>query len=898
MIDDKFAGKRARCKRCGNIMSIPASDQPSDLVLMEDTEPTGGYDAGGDAPNPWDQPEGSAPLTQHSGGITSSPGRQWRPQDVVVEREGEVEELALSAPFPTHHRPGRRTGPTLDWLVPLTILAFIGGLVACGFAVQNALREHYPPEQWELIKGMATAYTWGYVGFALLGLFVLAGPITLAAIAGGAHIRKVLLPGSAYARACAVAAVPALVIVLIEMSRANKMFDEPVANLLLLASIPLSFLVLRFVFGFDWQTAGISFGIAMVIGGVAVFLSNNLARKASESVFLKGNESKLTATAKERQRQRAAAAAGANNAAATAPPSAPGDVTEPGSTSPPPPPTASNNVAAGPSGPTTPDGGAEAARVTEANLRQLGSALNAYYATNNFRWPADLNAALSTGMIESATLKSPFGPSAAGTDYAYTPGPPKSAGAADLVLAYDRAEFDKNGRATVLFADMSIRSLDRAGVEEALAKSQQAAARYGAPGGPGTAAVGRGPQGPGRGPGGVNPLPPGAADADIRKNETAAAFGTRVRAAGDKLLAGLDVIPLDSTVVAVVRPATPSAALAVVRSNQLEDTVDVWSDPAKKSGTLTFKVEPALRPSYALSPDGQRLVRVTSFPKLAAKVVSVADGRELSSVDLNSTFGTPTTLALLPTERIVVRWERNGVFGLEAIDLRTRKSVRTIDLPEHNPAPGNEAFSPDGRFFATGTRQRVRGELVNQVVMHAFADAVQPKRLPVEGIDPRWSIEPAGIAFTPDGAKVAALFAKDGNGLVISWNAKTGKPLSKAGVVVPGVVNPLQPITQVGGHRPFGGAPLARSLSWLGAGGTAWLVAGSQVIDATDGRQIGDLAAGGNAFDQTSGADNVVYLPFKDVTGPAGLAVLKLDPKALPAGVAAGPSAAATQPKR
>src|SRR5690349_4378627 len=98
MIDDKFAGKRARCKRCGNIMSIPAPDESPDLIAMDDTEATGGGDADGPgfAPSPWDQPEGGSPLSQHSGGITSSPGRQWRPQDVVVEREGEVEELALS----------------------------------------------------------------------------------------------------------------------------------------------------------------------------------------------------------------------------------------------------------------------------------------------------------------------------------------------------------------------------------------------------------------------------------------------------------------------------------------------------------------------------------------------------------------------------------------------------------------------------------------------------------------------------------------------------------------------------------------------------------------------------------------------------------------------------------
>ena len=131
------------------------------------------------------------------------------------------------------------------------------------------------------------AYTWGYVGFVLIGLFILAGPITLACIATGAKIRRLDLPGSAYTRACAVAAVPALAIILVALGAANRMLDASLAMLILLASVPVAFLVLRFAFGFDWLTAGVAFAFAAVFGGVAVFATNKLSQKAAEAAFLR-----------------------------------------------------------------------------------------------------------------------------------------------------------------------------------------------------------------------------------------------------------------------------------------------------------------------------------------------------------------------------------------------------------------------------------------------------------------------------------------------------------------------------------------------------------------------------------------------------------------------------------
>ena len=212
-----------------------------------------------------------------------------------------------------------------------------------------------------------------------------------------------------------------------------------------------------------------------------------------------------------------------------------------------------------------------------------------------------------------------------------------------------------------------------------------------------------------------------------------------------------------------------------------------------------------MRSSYGLSADGQRLLRVASFPKLSVKAVAVADGRELASVDLNEKLGTPTVLGILAADRVLVRWEKFGKYGSEIVDLKLRRVVRQIDLPEHDPSAGNEGVSADGRYFATTARGKIRGELVNQLVLHSTFEGGVPRRFAIEALGGRPTIKTAGIAFSPDGTKVAALFTEAGNAVVVAWSVKTGKPLTKDGVVVPGNVAPLAPLAapqrfgQVGG---------------------------------------------------------------------------------------------------
>src|SRR6476620_9866387 len=99
LIEDRFAGKRAKCKRCGHAMSIPHADAGASGGESEEESI--------DVESPSSRP----PLT----GVTSMPGRAWRPQDVGVEREGDVQEFSLRGPSVMNYgaAASRPTGKTV-----------------------------------------------------------------------------------------------------------------------------------------------------------------------------------------------------------------------------------------------------------------------------------------------------------------------------------------------------------------------------------------------------------------------------------------------------------------------------------------------------------------------------------------------------------------------------------------------------------------------------------------------------------------------------------------------------------------------------------------------------------------------------------------------------------------
>jgi hypothetical protein len=272
---------------------------------------------------------------------------------------------------------------------------------------------------------------------------------------------------------------------------------------------------------------------------------------------------------------------------------------------------------------------------------------------------------------------------------------------------------------------------------------------------------------------------------------------------------------------------------------------------------------------------------------LSARVSSIPDGKELGSVDLDSNLGTPTLLGFMSPDRLLVRWEKGGQFGLEVEDVRTHKHGRRIELPEYDPSPANWALSADGRFFATGSR--VAGKQV--VTVYSLYEGTRGRQLAVNALDPKSGNSPIRHGVLGGREQALHVVRAGRHGLVASWNARTGATLPD--MTITAVVQPLEPppAGPAGAAAPNGGPP--NSLSYVGNG--ALLVGGTLLVSAADGQPLAELGIAG-AFAQGVVNESTVYVAYHDGPRPVGLLTVAFDPKRLPVAGAPGRTVPARPP--
>ena len=848
-IDDKFAGKRAKCKRCGNVMEIPLPGPTGGSASPLDDTDGGGTEAV--EPAPWAAPG------------KPRPANDWRRDDeVVIEREEDVTDVAL-APSYAHAGPMRSpVGP----LGPLLIIVFVAAVLFLAIWQQVGLEE----------QSVASSLPiWTRAVLQILTFFVLVGPLATVGFVVASKIRGFRLASPTYARALAVAALP-LAVALVLGTFAGEALDALVFLAVVAVVGAITFQLVRTLFYLEPLSGLVSTGCSLVTGLIGFGLS----------VWLTQAFVSLVPAPPERPTQVAARPARPAQPQDADVPADDGQVSD-------------DDSAAAPPQTQDADGAGPLREASQAKLWQIAAAIQRYFARSQGAWPRTLDELVSGADLPADELISPFAPEEARRPYNYLPSPTRYAGAADLVVAYDGAESQRpeGAGASVLFGDLSVRWLDKAELDRAIQHSLELRAKARSEGGSVTAAPatksGVKSKSPEAAPGTMNPRPapqPGPQsvepdDGIEAPGEPAAAadFATRVRRSAGPLARRATGVPLAPGVEAVVATVTPSATFAVVqRGTGNEEVVEVWGgNPPARKGRAVFRVEPQFRGNYAVAPDGARLARIATFPKLSARVWSLAASRDVTTMDLDPAFGEPHLLGFTGGDRLLVRWENGMEHGLELWDAKAGKSLRRIPLPDHEAIPANEAVSPDGQLFAHAVRFKGR----NHLALHQLARGGQPRRLPITALGEQWSIRPAGIAFSPDSSRVAALFVHEGQGLVVAWNVRTGK--SVAEVVVPTAV---QPLVSLGG-RP------ARSLDWLGAGpGTAWLVCGTTVLNAASGEVLADLGAT-DLVGQSAGPGNVIRLASAKRGKPGSIAVVELDPARLPAAPAEPRGARPRAPK-
>jgi hypothetical protein len=288
----------------------------------------------------------------------------------------------------------------------------------------------------------------------------------------------------------------------------------------------------------------------------------------------------------------------------------------------------------------------------------------------------------------------------------------------------------------------------------------------------------------------------------------------------------------------LLRPSTPSQFAAVFRKGEAGTTLVERFDAIgwTKTGTTTIGEPPSadtVESTYALSPDGKRLARIAKFPKPSIQVWSYVDARVEKLIPIDPADGVPSLIGCTSANHLVELLS-GSVARLRWIDLSDPTVLNTVELEGQ----------PSGRGFVVAldpTSARVavacQNDGANYIMIYepkpaGFAGSKEaPRRLKVAAMsDP--SIAPTGLAFSPDGAQVAAYYEQGGAGLIVTYNVSTGEQK-------PECIFPAAPVPSRQGNG-FQGS----SLAWFPGGGS-WLLYGDAVIEAPGGKVVGRLAIDG-----------------------------------------------------
>ena len=283
----------------------------------------------------------------------------------------------------------------------------------------------------------------------------------------------------------------------------------------------------------------------------------------------------------------------------------------------------------------------------------------------------------------------------------------------------------------------------------------------------------------------------------------------------------------------IVQPLVPGPRLAVVRELRPGfDRVELWDAAAwKKTAEMDVPRSPEGN-RYSLSPDGEYLCYPTDFPRLAVQVWSFTAGRLHRQVDLEAADGDPQVVGFVTAEQFLMRRDRrDGQIALQVWNAKAPGRPRQFPLSAFDMDPRRFAVSPDGSAIAFIVLSGGRADLESW----SLATGRPIKQMPVVEVDWRNNVTVAGLAFSPDGQRIAAVFSGgQGAGFFVAWPAAGRGGRAVLQQFLPVGVNPPRVMHAMAGAFGFDG----RGFHWLD-GGAAWLLFGGSVFDTETGALLG-----------------------------------------------------------
>lgn len=274
---------------------------------------------------------------------------------------------------------------------------------------------------------------------------------------------------------------------------------------------------------------------------------------------------------------------------------------------------------------------------------------------------------------------------------------------------------------------------------------------------------------------------------------------------------------------------------------------------------------------YAIAEDGSALLRLTNSATPKVEVLPFRGAGSTVSLSLPPDFpkssdavpANPELLGALPGRRFLVRWTSGDQSGLQVYDFQSSTGKPPLSLKlGQSDWPNVFGVSPDGNTFAIAEREAER----TYIVARSLSGATIPPKL-FDTADPQDKTQRdcAGIAFSPDGSRLAVLMEHGTDGLVRCWQVAGEHEVASGTCKVPSADELL-------------GQLKGRSFDWVTNG--KWLVHGRSMLDAATGAPFGTLTDQVVTAQQMAD-DHTAYLSYLGIDGHPHIAVVKFNPAAL-----------------
>lgn len=350
-----------------------------------------------------------------------------------------------------------------------------------------------------------------------------------------------------------------------------------------------------------------------------------------------------------------------------------------------------------------------------------------------------------------------------------------------------------------------------------------------------------------KGPGGSNPNIPDDVEKLIEENKKKAPESgtTKKKAAPENELSDTKLYGQrigHPTLVTDIQDfsRTMVALSAASRFGIVTSTGDLEVYDCKVPLSLWGKSTVTTNDAVAISPDGEKLAELAGY---TLSIRSVQTGKvEKTMPSMKAEDGEAELVGFSGSKRVIVLRGKNGKYAVQIFDALRGGKPSDFMLPGFSGSPAGIATSTDGDFVVSTVEDQF-GNPVVRVSNIAAGRKVQD--LAIMGLDKRDALAPNGLAFSTNGKLIACYheLTSAGEASVQVWNRNGQQVFNQS--FGPGKLAPLS--------KQFRGNPVR----WVN-NDTMLLINGRSLLDAQDGRVIGDTTVAGAVNAIPLDADTVV----------------------------------------